>query len=340
MVGPLSQDQLPSVQISKVGVIPKSTPGQWRLIVDLSSPEGASVNDGVAEELCSLSYVTVDDAAKEVLRLGTGSLLAKVDVKSAYRTVPVHPDDRWLLGMQWEGATFIDTVLPFGLRSAPKIFAALADAAVWILEQEGVKFVIHYGDDFLLIGPPGSLDCARALEMVRQVFRRLGIPIALNKLEGPVWCLTFLGIEIDTLAMELRLPAEKLRELKLLVGEWLESRRSRTRDELESLIGKLNHACKVVRPGKTFMRRMFELLTGTRRAHHHIRLRPPLRSDLQWWATFMEEWNGASVLQEFGRRPVSHEFWTDASGRFGCGALWGTQWLQVEWPAAYEERCG
>lgn len=77
--------------------------------------------------------MTVEDAAREVLRQGPDALLAKVDIKGAYRNIPVHPDDRWLLGMQWEGALLnLWTLLPFGLRSAPKIFTALADAAVWI----------------------------------------------------------------------------------------------------------------------------------------------------------------------------------------------------------------
>ena len=77
--------------------------------MDLSSPEGASVNDGINEALCSLSYIGVDDAAKEVLRQGQGALLAKVDVQSAYRNIPIHPEDRWLLGMVWEGGLYIDT---------------------------------------------------------------------------------------------------------------------------------------------------------------------------------------------------------------------------------------
>lgn len=141
VLGPFDPSYLPGVQVSKFGVIPKSTAGKWRLIVDLSAPDGASVNDGISEELCSLSYVTVDDAAREVLRQGLASLLANVDVKCAYRAVPVHPDDRWLLGMQWEGGLFVDSALPFGLRSAPKIFAALADAAMWVLKNNGVKFV-------------------------------------------------------------------------------------------------------------------------------------------------------------------------------------------------------
>ena len=63
----------------------------------------------------------VQDTAQGLLDRGRGALMAKVDAKSAYRNVPVHPDDRWLMGMMWDGALYVDTALPFGLRSAPKI---------------------------------------------------------------------------------------------------------------------------------------------------------------------------------------------------------------------------
>ena len=110
-------------------------------------------------DLCSLSYVTVEDAARAVRAHGRGCLLAKVDVKQAYRMVLVHPEDRLLLGMSWEGALYVDTALPFGLRSAPKIFNALAGALEWMVRQEGVQWVLHYLDDFLLVGAPGSGQC-------------------------------------------------------------------------------------------------------------------------------------------------------------------------------------
>ena len=67
---------------------------------------------------------------------GQGPYCQSFDVESAYRIVPVHPDDRPLLGMEWRDHLYIDAALPFGLRSAPKIFNALADAVQWILEQE------------------------------------------------------------------------------------------------------------------------------------------------------------------------------------------------------------
>ena len=122
--GPFPPSSVPQVHVSRLGVVPKKWIDKWHLILDLSSPEGRSVNDGIRPELCSLSYVAVDNAARMVTRAGQGALLAKVDIKSAYRLVPVHPEDRLLLGMAWDGAVFVDTILPFGLRSAPKIFTA------------------------------------------------------------------------------------------------------------------------------------------------------------------------------------------------------------------------
>ena len=62
-----------------------------------------SVNDGINRELASLHYASVDTAVKQVIKLGQGALMAKVDIRHAYRNVPVHPDDRPLLGMQWRG---------------------------------------------------------------------------------------------------------------------------------------------------------------------------------------------------------------------------------------------
>ena len=111
--------------------------------MDQSSPDKASVNDSISQERCSLSYVSVDDVVRLVLELGPGSLLAKLDIQSAYRIVPVYPADRWLLGMVWNGQTYIDTVLPFGLRSAPIIFTAVADVLQWIFESQGVHHIMR-----------------------------------------------------------------------------------------------------------------------------------------------------------------------------------------------------
>ena len=122
-----------------------------------------------------------------------------------------------------------------------------------------MRFIIHYLDDFLLIGPPGCDDCAVALAILLQTFDLLGLPVAWEKLEGPTACLTFLSLEIDSAALELRLPQEKLWELQQTVASWLDRTDCRKK-ELESLHGQLAYASKVVKPGKTFTRRLIELL--------------------------------------------------------------------------------
>ena len=133
MAGPFSKKPCQNTQISRFGVIPKrNQQGKWRLITDLSYPKHHSVNDGIPKNLCSLSYVTVDDAIAKIIETGPNSLLAKVDIKHAFRLLPVHPTDRHLLTMEWKQSLYIDTCLPFGLRSKPKLFNILADLLMWI----------------------------------------------------------------------------------------------------------------------------------------------------------------------------------------------------------------
>ena len=95
--------------------------------------------------------------------------------------IPVHPDDRWLLGMSWNRAVFIDTVLPFGLRSAPKLFNSVADAFEWVLRAGGVHDVCQHLDDFLVAGPLGSSQCAKDLSSLLRCLNWLGFPVAEEK---------------------------------------------------------------------------------------------------------------------------------------------------------------
>ena len=145
---------------------------------------------------------------------GQGTLLAKIDIENAFRNVPVHPHDRHLLGLVWDGKLYIDTVLPFGLRSAPKIFNAIADGLQWIAMERGVTNLDHFLDDFITTGHPRSNECSNNLVLLMDTCKILNLPLALSKLEGPSTCLVFLGIELDTLLLQLRLPYPKLMRLK------------------------------------------------------------------------------------------------------------------------------
>ena len=133
----------------------------------------------------------------------------------------------------------------------------------------------------------------------------------------------------------------KLQRTLALVQEWVGKRGCRKR-ELESLLGHLQHAATVVRPGCTFVRRLIELVGAFQRGDHWIRINALTRSDIQWWLRFMEGWNGITLMPI--ARPEAVPLESDASGSWGCGAHWGPLWFQwrwegpaVEWQIAVKE---
>lgn len=203
-------------------------------------------------------------------------MLAKFDIEAAYRIIPVCLQDHLLLGMLWRGELFVDGTLPFGLRSAPKLFNAVADALLWTLGSHGVQSAIHYLNDFLIVGPPGTESCSRALATSLRLCKELGVPIAPHKLEGPSSTISFLGIQIDT---QEGLPLEKLSCLRALIAEW-KGRKCCHKRKLLSLIGQLQHACRVERACWTFLRRMIDLSAVAAELHHRICLNLAFRSDL------------------------------------------------------------
>lgn len=141
--------------------------------------------------------------------------MAKLDLNDAFRAVPVHPHDRPLLGMQWKGRIFIDTTLriPLACIQLLRYFSAVADGLLWMIHEQGFTHALHCLDDFLLLGPPESSHCQKALHFTLQLCRDLGVQVVDLKKERPSTTLTFLGTKIDSGNHQLCLPLEKLRPL-------------------------------------------------------------------------------------------------------------------------------
>ena len=336
VAGPFTRSSITDVHINRFGAIPKGhQSNKWRLIVDLSHPVGHSVNDGISKQLCSLRYITVDTAINHIITFGPGTLLAKIDIKHTFRLLPVHPADRHVLAMHWNNNIYIDTCLPFGLRSAPKRFNILADLLSWIVEEKGVAPILHYLDDFLLLAPPSSDACLSNLNIVKDACLQFGIPLALEKLEDPSQSLTFLGIVLDTQRMEAMLPDDKLLRIRTQLTAWLGKKKA-TKHEILSLVGLLQHATKVVKSGRTFLSRMYSRAAKLRELHYYTKLTKDFRSDLQWWHVFISSWNGISFLESIHSRTTSDYYIvTDASGSWGCGGCFKEHWFQYAWPPGW-----
>ena len=101
--GPFDIPPFSVFRVSPLGIVPKKTPGDFRMIHHLSYPKGKSVNDGISPEHSSVQYANIDQAIKRIKQSGVGSYLEKTDVKSAFRILPTNPQDYHLLGMKWHG---------------------------------------------------------------------------------------------------------------------------------------------------------------------------------------------------------------------------------------------
>lgn len=179
----------------------------------------------------------------------------------------------------------------------------------------------------------------RALALCRE----LGIPMAADKTEGPVTQLTFLGIEIDTVAMEARLSAEKLADLQQLITAWV-GKKTASLTEYMSLSGVLNFACGVVAAGKPFCRRLIQQQQSLRKAAwvksdaQQTDIPHYVREDLRWWSEWLPEWNGKSLLldQEWSDAPKI-ELFTDACD-VGFGGFYQNAWFAGRWSPEQLER--
>lgn len=170
------------------------------------------------KERFQLNYITNDTTIEGILENGRGCFLAKTDVDSALRLIPLRPCDYQLFGMQWGGKFYCDKVLPFGLTSAPFLFNQLSEAVEWLLLNHcGISFVCHILDDFLVIEPPSpiaphNLACQHSLSSMLLSFN-LGIPTAPHETQGHSTTLEFMGIVLDSDGMEARLPPDKVQRL-------------------------------------------------------------------------------------------------------------------------------
>ena len=252
--------------------------------------------------------------------------MAKTDIKSAFRIIPIHPSDHPLLGMKWWGLYYYDRCMPMGCASSWKTFEIFSTSIEWIARHKlEIDELLHLLDDFLFVSATYS-QCQGNLDRFINLCSQLGIPIAPDKTFRPATTLTFAGIELDSIGSEARLPQDKIVKCVESISAFLKRKKVQLK-ELQSLIGLLNFATSVVTPGKAFLRRLYDLTQGVTRPHHFIRLRSDVKEDLRVWLTFLSSFNGVYFFRhEEWNNSTRLNLFTDASGSIGFGAVFGTAW--------------
>jgi hypothetical protein len=316
---------------SALGAVPKGLL-DVRLIHDLSRPDGGVkrlAND------TSVTYTTIDKATSLIVK---GTFLAKIDLRSAYRSIPISPLDYKLTGIQWHfkdcltPTSFFDCKLPFGAAKSCQIFQKLTDSIVRIMAGKGFQ-ILGYIDDMLCIGKDKS-ECQLCYDTLLSLLHSLGLLINWGKCVGPSEILVYLGIEIDCVNRTLALPSAKLEDMRSLVLKWCK-RKSVTKLELQQFLGKLNWAARVLRGGRTFMRRLIDLLPRAKENHHHIRITSAAKEDIDWWRYGLLQFHGHCSFKIDLPLP-SFMFACDACLE-GGGAHFMSDWLYASWVCDFPE---
>ena len=151
----------------------------------MSFPRGASVNDGISTKDALVQYARVDDAVAMIKHLGQGCFLAKTDIKSAFRIIPILPTDYDLLRFFWQGKYYYDRVMPMGCASSCRTFEIFSTAIELVAKKHlSMPHLIHILDDYLMAAPTFH-QCCINLDRFLSLCAYLGVPMAPEKTVGP-----------------------------------------------------------------------------------------------------------------------------------------------------------
>jgi hypothetical protein len=257
--GPFPSPPLSNFRCSPLSVVGcKWNPNKLCVINHLSWPHHSSVNDGIPNSKAQISYDMFECAIHDLVSLGRGSLMAKLDLKDAFRHIPVRAADLHFLSFHWGSKFFYFLVLAFSLKNAPYIFNLFAKALHWIIQRHIPAALHHYLDDFLLIFPSDTRHSLAnaAVDWVMGLGKELGLIFQDSKTVWPCTHLEFLGLELDSTMMEACLPVDKLIFLQDLLCSWL-AKRTCTLLELQELLGFLEFTSQVIPCLRSFLRRLF-----------------------------------------------------------------------------------
>ena len=251
MAGPFSEQPFSNFMVSPVGLVPKKTPGEFRMIHHLSFPEGNSVNDFIDKKYSSAQYTNFDEAVHMVQDLGRHCKLFKMDLKIASRLLPVRREDFEILGIQLNGMFSVEKALPFGASVSCKTFEQFSSFLEFCVKSKmSSGKLIHYLDDFLG-GDKSELGCRKVMDSFINCMHELNVPLATEKTEGPTEIIVFLALELDSAELVVRIPKIKIVELQEKIHSIVQKQKINLK-QMQSLIGSLNFVCRAIPVGRPF----------------------------------------------------------------------------------------
>jgi len=181
------------------------------MITHLSYPDGFSINDHINFKFGSVQYASFDSIVDMIYTIGQSALIAKRDLKSAYRSLPIRTEDFQLLGIKVDESYYIDKSLPMGLSQSANLFEKFSTFLHdLVVKRAGADTLAHVLNDFLFAGKQKSDTCFSLVSCMEQTCMELGIPIAKEKYVNPTTVMIFLGLEMNTQDMSVRFPYHRI----------------------------------------------------------------------------------------------------------------------------------
>ena len=350
---------------SPIGLVPKDGGTKTRLIFHLSyvfKNGNLSVNDYIPKDACSVKYNDLDDAVANALYLKSqGAInlfMAKTDLKAAFRGLPIFGEDWPLLVMKAEDPVtgkvmfFIDKCLPFGASISCSHFQRFSNSLKHLVVcRIGIqRSITNYLDDYLFLAAT-IWQCNKLVAMFLVICEKINFPVALDKTFWADVRMVFLGILLDGRTSRLCIPEEKRLKAMNMLQKILSKKKVMVKD-LQRLTGLLNFLCKVIHPGRTFTRRMYNKYSapldkkGRKLKHyHHITIDAEFQRDCEVWQLFLNNAESSVLTRPFVDFENSRftfsadtiQFTTDASANevLGFGCYFQGEWSFGQWEQGF-----
>ena len=331
IAGPYAEPPLPGLKVVPRGL--KEEPTKFRPISEGNRPFGDSVNDGIprAEHIHLTRTRDMDRCIQRCMTEHGEVWIAKADVKAAYRTMPVRPEDWQLQGIKWNGEYYIDMRMSFGCRSSVDQWLRFSDAMAWAMERMG-EHAPHYVDDFIFIA--GSKQkCQEQVDKFDFLCESWGVEKKVQQDCGPAQIITVLGIQYNTIAMTRKIDPGRIQALAELVQE---VQGTNHRAEWEKLTGILWYVIRCVPVGTPFLQSIMETTLRARAAGKPAMPSRSAKDALKWWADALAiiaqedvPWHGESLIKK--RRIKVHKAMGDAGSEWGMGGHDDKQYYKAKW---------
>ncbi len=262
--------------------------------------------------------------------------MTKIDLKDAYFCLPIAHEHKKLFRFRWDNALFQFRVCPFGLASAPRIFTKILKPAMGFCRRLGIRLLIYLDDLIILNQNPENLTVDT--NSIIWILQHLGFVINWNKsVPVPQQQLEYLGFTINSVALTLALPEDKVQNIRGKCQQLLPEKEVSARD-LSKLIGKLTATVLAVLPAPLHFRqlqmlRTKALLQGSQNYGTKIELTSACRDELRWWIHYLNHWNGKSMVHSCPDLVI-----TSDSSKVGWGAVCNQVTTQGQWNSDERQR--